>query len=300
MIVIIDYGMGNLGSVKRKLDRIGADSIITSNADEIKNSDKIILPGVGHFSKAVTEIKKIALVSHNYNKPDSLGLYDYSEHFGRINKFCDDHSCDTILYALYTWDPNSSVIKTHDLIFNGLKNVRQVILEIGRPRPKEYDHVECWIRGRQEPVLAYQRFAKSDSPTKDKQRFMDELSSRQIGTALLVICGETNIGSLVRGSDEFSDPFGFVDRIKKMQTRVILNPIHDYMRRYEMREKRKLYSEYGRLVISVWNQGKGKESKLPWTVFYDGKEKTAQVQAFEKPFDNRTDISIGMLDVSGF
>jgi glutamine amidotransferase len=61
MIAIIDYGMGNLGSVKRKMDRIGARSIITSNADEIRNANKIILPGVGHFAKAVSEIKRRGL-----------------------------------------------------------------------------------------------------------------------------------------------------------------------------------------------------------------------------------------------
>jgi glutamine amidotransferase len=53
--------MGNLGSVKKKMDRIGVKSIITSNAQEIKNSHKIILPGVGHFAKAVFEIKNLGL-----------------------------------------------------------------------------------------------------------------------------------------------------------------------------------------------------------------------------------------------
>lgn len=57
MIAIIDYGMGNLGSVKRKLDRIGVDSVITSNPEEIRNSSKLILPGVGHFGNAVNELK---------------------------------------------------------------------------------------------------------------------------------------------------------------------------------------------------------------------------------------------------
>ena len=61
MIAIIDYGMGNLGSVKKKMDRIGVKSIITSDAQEIKNSNKIILPGVGHFAKAVSEIKSRGL-----------------------------------------------------------------------------------------------------------------------------------------------------------------------------------------------------------------------------------------------
>jgi len=57
MIAIIDYGMGNLGSVRRKLNRIGTLSVITSDPDEIRNSDKLILPGVGHFGNAIKEIK---------------------------------------------------------------------------------------------------------------------------------------------------------------------------------------------------------------------------------------------------
>lgn len=61
MIGIIDYGMGNLGSVKRKLDKIGAYSVITSDPKEIRNADKLILPGVGHFGNAVNEIKSRGL-----------------------------------------------------------------------------------------------------------------------------------------------------------------------------------------------------------------------------------------------
>ncbi len=57
MISIIDYGIGNLGSVKRKIDRIGAASVITSDPDQIRQSDRLILPGVGHFSNAVHEMK---------------------------------------------------------------------------------------------------------------------------------------------------------------------------------------------------------------------------------------------------
>jgi glutamine amidotransferase len=61
MIAIIDYGMGNLSSVKRKMDRIRINSVITSQQDEIRKCDKIVLPGVGHFGKAMSEIKKRGL-----------------------------------------------------------------------------------------------------------------------------------------------------------------------------------------------------------------------------------------------
>lgn len=53
MIAIIDYGAGNLHSVKNALDFLGADSVIIGNADEIKNADKVILPGVGAFGDAM-------------------------------------------------------------------------------------------------------------------------------------------------------------------------------------------------------------------------------------------------------
>ena len=50
--------MGNLGSVKRKLDKAGFPSMISDKPRELNNADKLILPGVGHFSKAVQELEK--------------------------------------------------------------------------------------------------------------------------------------------------------------------------------------------------------------------------------------------------
>ena len=98
------------------------------------------------------------VVLADYNLPDCRGLYDYSEHFARINKVCDDQGCDTILYALYTWDRDSAVARNHDAIFGGLAHVRRVILEVGQPALESYDHVEVWFRGQQAPLLAHQRF----------------------------------------------------------------------------------------------------------------------------------------------
>lgn len=60
--IIIDYGMGNLHSVYRKLKKLGAGVIVSSNAQDILASDKIILPGVGHFGKAMANIKNLGLI----------------------------------------------------------------------------------------------------------------------------------------------------------------------------------------------------------------------------------------------
>jgi imidazole glycerol-phosphate synthase subunit HisH len=56
MITIIDYGMGNLGSVYNMFKKISVESKITSNLEEIKSSKKLLLPGVGSFDKAMERI----------------------------------------------------------------------------------------------------------------------------------------------------------------------------------------------------------------------------------------------------
>jgi imidazole glycerol-phosphate synthase subunit HisH len=50
MIAIVDYGAGNLTSVKKALDRLGVECAITRDPDVVAIAGKIILPGVGHFS----------------------------------------------------------------------------------------------------------------------------------------------------------------------------------------------------------------------------------------------------------
>ena len=51
MIAIVDYGMGNLYSVKNMLKYLGFDSSVTGEASRIAAADKLILPGVGNFGK---------------------------------------------------------------------------------------------------------------------------------------------------------------------------------------------------------------------------------------------------------
>lgn len=53
--------MGNLNSVKRKFSRIGVNAIITSTPADVLNAGKIVLPGVGHFQKAVQNLKELKL-----------------------------------------------------------------------------------------------------------------------------------------------------------------------------------------------------------------------------------------------
>lgn len=61
MIAIIDYGVGNLFSLRSSLDMIGAESVVTSDPDVIRASDKILLPGVGAFEDARAKLKNSGL-----------------------------------------------------------------------------------------------------------------------------------------------------------------------------------------------------------------------------------------------
>jgi glutamine amidotransferase len=61
MVTIINYGMGNLGSVANMIKKVGGECIITSDINEIKQSKKLILPGVGAFDAAVKTLKNQGL-----------------------------------------------------------------------------------------------------------------------------------------------------------------------------------------------------------------------------------------------
>ena len=58
MIAIIDYGVGNLFSLSRSLEAIGAEAVITRDPDTIKSAERIILPGVGAFGDAMDKLKE--------------------------------------------------------------------------------------------------------------------------------------------------------------------------------------------------------------------------------------------------
>ena len=61
MIAIIDYGVGNLFSIKSSFEAVGADTVVTSDPEMIRNADKIMLPGVGAFEDAARKLKESGL-----------------------------------------------------------------------------------------------------------------------------------------------------------------------------------------------------------------------------------------------
>lgn len=136
MIAIIDYGAGNLQSVKKAFDFIGAESVITDNPETINACDKILLPGVGSFGDAMDSMTKKGLVEtvkqNALSGKPFLGiclglqlLFEESEESpgvkglgifkGKIKKFAPDMG---LKIPHIGW--NSLEIKQKDTLFKGI------------------------------------------------------------------------------------------------------------------------------------------------------------------------------------
>lgn len=61
-VVVIDYGLGNLMSVKRGLEKVGAEAHLSNNATEILSATHVVLPGVGAFGNAMAALNSYGLV----------------------------------------------------------------------------------------------------------------------------------------------------------------------------------------------------------------------------------------------
>lgn len=97
MIAVVDYGVGNLFSLRSSLNAIGAEAIVTSDSEEIRRAEKILLPGVGAFADAAAKLRESGLDRVLRGEAgagkDILGIclgmqllfersYEYGEHTG--------------------------------------------------------------------------------------------------------------------------------------------------------------------------------------------------------------------------
>ena len=97
MTAIIDYGIGNLFSLKSSFGMIGEEVVVTSSKEDIKSADRIILPGVGAFEDAARKLRdsgldKVVIEQVKLGKPlmgICLGMqmlfeksFEYGEHIG--------------------------------------------------------------------------------------------------------------------------------------------------------------------------------------------------------------------------
>jgi hypothetical protein len=248
------------------------------------------------------KIHRIALISHDFNKNSLPDPWDYSKHFQAINKICDDLRCDMIMYALWTWDSGShrGSPPPSDPC-SGLKHVNRILFEVGdlsygnNPQNME---VHVWEKGEAEPRQFIQLFKTSSESYSCAPGLLKELQTRRIGNALLLICGESNLVFYKNKQKDMTDPFKVQDLMNSSDVRLVLNPVHDYMS-WKMWRKRKFLS-VGRTFVSVWNQGKGRDSPDgPWMVCENGEIRKDGVKELSTPFPDRPDIRIGIVLVNG-
>jgi hypothetical protein len=237
--------------------------------------------------------KKVALVAVDRTVlPHETGprARTYYEHgfdpfLSSVAAAAETEGCDTVVYALWSHDLRKMAPLDEPRVFGSTTRVQTAVFEVLDGKD---DRIEVWRRGTA-PHRFRQRFTRSKSPQSSKQAFMEGLPGRTFGSTLIMACGETNIVSTCRHSDEIVDPFGFTGWLKKNRPRLILNPSHSYMRRHEMYSK-------GRTFLTVWNRGEQQaESRLPWQAFVDGKDHTDQIG--EVTFSGTREIRIGVFEL---
>ena len=124
-VMIVDYGLGNLFSIKQALTAVGADAFCSSNAKDIQACDGILLPGVGAFADAMNRLRQLDLVdairdaavsgrpvlgvclglqllfdrSHEFGIHEGLGLIS-----GEVLKFPDIHNKMALKVPFIGWN----------------------------------------------------------------------------------------------------------------------------------------------------------------------------------------------------
>lgn len=142
-IIIVDYGMGNIQSVFRKFSLLGLTPVVSSDVAIIKSADKLVLPGVGHFGKAIQNLKSLGLhdvlnekvlihktpilgiclgmqlMTNGSEEGDSIG---FSWVDAEVKKFKIDN---TLEYKVPHVGWNQVEIKKYSMLMNGISNLSE-------------------------------------------------------------------------------------------------------------------------------------------------------------------------------
>jgi glutamine amidotransferase len=147
-IAIVDYGMGNRRSVEKALERVGARASITSDADELRAADGLIVPGVGSFPSAMRSLRELGLEALVRERAESavpvfgicLGmqlLFDSSEEAGGAA------GLGLLAGEVRRLDPRG--LKLPQMGWNDVRWQRETLLNAGLPDPSIFYHVHSYV-----------------------------------------------------------------------------------------------------------------------------------------------------------
>lgn len=249
-------------------------------------------------------IQRIGIVSRDY-RVKFAGRRDFSALLPDVFDLLDNEECDAVIFSLY------GIIPRKDLniieLLQPLKHISVVFIEefteknISGKLTREPIRLSVYYKHNNWNIYNInQEFGTVNGLQKRKIfDFVENIEQRCIGNFCIILCGESNTVKYVKEKKAIEDTFGLKNAIKKQNVKIILNPIHDKMTRFEMKLKKKFLSEGNKWVISVWNKGRKdkrgvtKDGKAPaWNIFFDGKE-------LEIPqLENGLGLEIGICDLT--
>ena len=246
-------------------------------------------------------ISKTGIISRDYRCKYENGYRDFSHAMPKVLKFLDEQGCDAVLFSLFSIISRDSFRVLVVLKQLGLKSIKAVFLEEfqdGETRKADRFIVYHLIDQGWDDYGFCQKFGTITGMRQEEisDFVKEEMRKRIFGNCCVLLCGETNGVKYSPKDKQIKDTFGLRAAIPH-ESRIVLNPIHDRMTRFEMKLKRQFLSENGRWVISVWNKGKEDNNgkvrdgfNPAWTAFHNGKEKKVDL------IQNQLGVEIGILD----
>jgi hypothetical protein len=275
-----------------------------------KNEEKISLYKENQIPPNL-KISKIAVISRDYR--ESGGNSDFSNSLEEILNYCDSKKCDSVLFSLYSLlEKNKSNVKS---ILRNLKYIKSIFVEEFKYDNSKREAGNFIVYFKQnnswDEYSFYQKFGTLSYTKKFVNEvispFIDEVINKRIfGNCTVLLCGESNIVKYEKASKKIKDIYGLYTDFPK-HTKVILNPIHDKMTRFEMKLKRAFLSQNNKAVISVWNKGKTDSRGInrdgnnpPWTVFINGEEILLNKENKIFHSNSNSRIDVGILDLNQY
>jgi hypothetical protein len=253
--------------------------------------------------------RRVAVIARDFQREITGGAGSFRDpekgfapHIQRAIRAASDNGADAVLFSL--WSHNASKfgeLSPSDFFPRGTHHstvILGVVRRDGKTR-KDREITEVWHRPSPAPFVFSQLFGKTSARKASKKSLSEGLPQRQFGAVIVLLCGEVNIVKTQRSKRGIVDEFGFLRRLRDSGIECILNPIHTYMRRYEMGLKREALSREAGRLISVWNRRskKGAESKAPWAVYRDGIMTKDAVREVALPVPAQPGIRMGIIDL---